>query len=305
MKRVYLLLALSMILGLSGAIAAVLTVDMTAGGTVQVTGGIGGAVFLSPLDHGVGTGSIDPFIRIQMNGNNQTGQQGFNSGSGAAPTINLLNDKDQTNTQFNHDLTKSQLNTFTLTGAYAGTYYRFLLDANEPDSAGGTMISLDELKIFTSPTASLTAFTLGGDGGVDGITGATLRYDLQTATACGTATAPGTCSSPQTDHNVILQDSSISAGSGNGYDMVFYVPTSLFSSVASSDYLYLYSRYGMLATGTGILNQDWRTDSGFEEWARDLTASEIPEPKFVLGMAFGAVLLFVIDYRRRRQNKVA
>lgn len=154
-------------------------------------------------------------------------EQGYNT-SGGTP----FDDKAG---PWTHDLTFADLQTTTVTLNGTG-YFKLLLDVNEP---GGTksLISLDSLQFYTSPVGSQTTTNVSSLG--------TLRYSFGATDS-------------------VILDASRNSGSGSG-DMYAYIPTSAFAGTSSSDFVYMYVRFG---------NAD-PSQAGFEEWA--LVVAPIPE----------------------------
>lgn len=198
----------------SAVSASAATVNLTTAGN---TGTVNGAVFETAGVRTTGTGAIRSFLRMQANGT----EEGYNT-SGRP----LAFDENSSN-QFTRNIQVSELAQRTINGT---AFYEFLLDVNEPNSASAADISLDQLKIFTSPTGSQTTSNISSLG--------TLRYDLD---------AGG-------DSVVRIED--FNSGSGAG-DVRIFVPVSAFGNAAASDFMYLYARFGDTDA----------TEGGFEEFA--------------------------------------
>jgi hypothetical protein len=202
-----------------------------------------------------GTGVIAPFVRIQADGT----EQGYNT-SGGTPF-------DEKAGIWTHDIQFSDLQTTTV--ELNGTqYFQVLLDVNEP---GGTksVISLDQLQFYSSAIGSQTTTDVASLG--------TLHWSLDGA-----------------GDSYVLLDASRNNGSGSG-DMYAYIPVAAFAGVVSTDYIYMFSRFGdqMAADGT--------TEGGFEEWSLVNNMSPVPEvgalfPIVGLVAAIGCTQLL----RRRR-----
>jgi len=221
-------------------------------------GTFGGGVYFDAGENvgTVGTGNIDSFVRIQKNGS----EQGYNTSGTAA--------YDEKASIFTHDIQLSDLFVFTSpgNGIPGGDYYRFLLDINQENHA--PLLSLDKIRIYASSTASIDSELSGTS-----LPGATLLWDLDTAGyACGNTHDGASCeSSPTGQNNGALMNYDLNNGSGNGYDMFLWVPTSVFSGLNLSDYIYLYSAFG----DTG---GNFETNDGYEEWAREITGPGEPPP---------------------------
>ena len=135
---------------------------------------------------------------------------------------------------YTHDLLLSAVPVKTINGV---EYRQFFLDINETKSDKNRLLSLDELRIYLSPTGMLDSYNT-----VDKkLNGLTAIYDLDSG-----------------GDNWIKLDYGLNSGSGEG-DMVAYIPNSLFTG-AGSQYLYLYSRFG------DHISANADSDAGFEEW---------------------------------------
>src|SRR5262249_8675999 len=120
-------------------------------------------------------------------------------------------------------------------------YYEFILDTNEPNGNGQANISLDQLNLYTSATGSKTTSTVSTLGD--------LRYSLD---------AGG-------NNNILITD--LNSGSGQA-DVRILVPASAFAGAASTDFVYLFARFGDAAAAGG----------GFEEFAIVNNLAVIPLP---------------------------
>ncbi|HYE61999.1 MAG TPA: hypothetical protein VD997_08370 [Phycisphaerales bacterium] len=205
----------------AGASAA--TVNLVTAGS---SGTVNGALFETTDVRPAGTGVIRSFLRMQDNDGNE---QGYNTSGRPLPF-------DENNSpQFTRNLQISELATRTVNGT---AYYEFLLDTNEPNSAGNPEISLDQLKIFTSATGSQTTTDINSLG--------TLRYDLDAG------------------ENSVVRINDMNSGSGQA-DVRILIPVAALAGAAPSDFLYLFARFGDTDTAEG----------GFEEFAA-LTVIPLP-----------------------------
>jgi MYXO-CTERM domain-containing protein len=225
------------------------------------TGTAQGALFYRADFQSAGTGVIDPFVRVQHdngppnNGHSPRGEeQGYNT-SGRPVQYDELTDPNYT-----HDLLFSQIPTVTIQGV---PYKQFILDINEPNGGGQSLLSLDQVTIYTS--------TVGSQTGLESTLGV-MRWSLST-----------TLDTP----NVVTLDYNLNSGSGQG-DMQMYVPLSNFAGVLDTDYVYLYSYFGH------YMPSDFQTGDGFEEWA---VMTPVPGPG-VLGV-LGVAALGASRRRRR------
>jgi hypothetical protein len=279
MGRMFRTVLCMTVVSLSVAYGSTLTVDFTNGdnvngsGSVAVSGGTGTAIFdASGAPTTVGTGVIDSFVRIDSN----TGsEQGYNTDA-----TGVMDNKAGI---FTHSLALNELDSVSKPG-----FYTFLLDINQTKAS--PLLSLDDLKLFFAPTGNLADQTLAGLQG-----DATQVYDFQSATTCGAVTGQALCTSPGGAQNEILLNYAFNNGSGNGFDMFFFVPTSVFAGAPANSFVYLYSAFG----GVG---GDFAANDGFEEWARLNAAGQVvPEPGSLWILMMAAVALLAVDYGRRRR----
>lgn len=221
------------------------------------SGTINGALFQTNADHPTGTGVYDPFLTVQ----NSPWEQGYNSSTGNFDT--------KREPVWNHEIRLSDLQVTNIGGV---AYYGFSVDINEPNNAN-SWISLDALKVYTSSTIQSSTST-NGSGFFNGSLG-TLRYDLG-------------------GNSVLYNDAN--TGSGGG-DINIYIPVSAFAGAQSTDYVYMYQRWG---------NSDASTSNGgFEETALIRGLAPVPEmsaffPIVGLLVAVGSTSIL----RRRRAAQV-
>jgi hypothetical protein len=242
-----LLIAAAALLLATSAHASV--VDLTTSSTAS--GNINGALFFASDQQPSGTGFIDPFLRVQDNGNGGF-EQGYNTDGGFP-----FNDKNPHN--FQHSLLLSSLAQFDINGT---EYFKFMLDSNQSGTPSNHTFTLSQLQIYTSNNGSATTTTFNPDGTLNL---GTLAYNL----------SPG-----GTTNNVIT------TGTGSGkYDMVTYVPVSLFN--LADKYVTLYF------AGNG--------DGGFEEWTAATGVSPIPEASTFFPIVGLLAAVFSSQFVRRRQ----
>lgn len=191
----------------AAAPASAATCDLTTDGA-SCGPSIYNAIFQEVSPQPTGTGYIDPFLRLQNNGQ----QEGYNTS--ARPF-----QQDQKNPlNFTHDIQLSEVPVQVIDGV---EYREFFLDINESNGRNRELLSLDELRLYLSPNGELGSY----DTTTNTLNGLTAIYDLDAG-----------------GDNWIKLDYSLNHGSGSG-DMVAYIPNSLFTG-PNSQYVYLYSRFG-------------------------------------------------------------
>lgn len=230
-------------------------------------GSINGAIYMVDETQPSGTGifgrnSGGVFLTIQNNGV----EEGYNTSAGPIMDTKRVS-------QWNHEITVATLGVVTVSGK---DYVPFLLDINETANNNNRLLSLDDVKIFTTTATAITNPTLSSlvsDSRLN------LVYDMDAGA----------------NNSVLLDYGRNSRGSGQA-DMALLVPASVFFKAKLTDTVYLYSRFGGDITGASA-NTD--ADAGFEEWTagtgRPVTV--IPEPSSLLIGLLGALGLLV---RRKR-----
>ena len=218
-----------------------------------------------------GTGGLLPIVRMQED---STHQEGYNTSGRPVPFSEM-----DTTANFTRD---AQLGAVPIVVALdennvATNYYEFVLDVNQSNSTNTSGISIDEIQIYTSPTASQTTTTVSSLG--------TLRYDLDAGGMPG---------------NEILLDHKLLPGSGTT-DMIMLVPVSNFAGASATDYIYLYSSFGASTSSpSGQPAGFWETNAGFEEWAfKGDSVFFIPEPSNALVAGLICSLCFLRRSRPR------
>lgn len=222
-------------------------------GEGSLTGSTGGTAIFGRSDYmSSGTGVIDPFLIIQQKGNEDT-EEGYNTDG------TLTFDTKQSN--FTRDLQLSELATVLRAGV---NYYQFSLNANQDanGTTGKAPLSIDEIKIYTSPTASISTETLADLG--------TLRFDL--------------------GNNSIFLDAAIGSTAGGGSDDMFaLIPVQAFNGAATSDYLYFYNKNG----------EQLEANAGAEQWSALLGESRnVPDGGTTLTLIGSAISALALLRRK-------
>jgi len=230
-----------------------------------------GALFYTMTEQPVGTGYIDPFLRLQAGGT----EQGYNT----SDQDYQFDQKDPIN--YTHDIQLKDVPIVEIDGV---EYRQFLLDINETNSRKGKYISLDDLQIFLLNDGMANEY----DSATRTLEGSTAVYDLDFGIV-----AP--------DTQWIKLNYALNGGSGNG-DMIAYIPNSFFTGADPNMYLYLYSRFG-LNEAADYSN----SDAGFEEWwvDRSLLDNPPPPPDTVpepTGLALLGLGVVAAAYRRQRRR---
>ncbi|MDQ6862159.1 MAG: hypothetical protein M3032_13520 [Verrucomicrobiota bacterium] len=212
-----------------------------------------GARFDVTFQQPTGTGVIQPFLRVQ----NSPTEQGYNT-SGGTP----FDDKAG---PWTHDIQFSDLMSTTVT--LGGTsYFRILLDVNEPGGSK-SLISLDQLRFYTSPIGSKTTTDISSLG--------TLRFDMDFG-----------------GNNQVVIDASRNHGSGSG-DVNIYIPTSYFAGTNAQDFVYMYVLFG---------DSDETSQGGFEEFALVQNITPVPEMSALFPIVGLLVAVSATHWLRRRKQ---
>jgi len=254
-----------------------------AGGTTGA-----GAIYELANTHPAGTGVFLPFLSYQR----KNDEEGINTsllGNGQG----VLDDKRVP--QWTHDLHLNELGTVTRNGV---TYYQFELDANETGSGNiNRLLSIDDIRIYTSATSPFTSSVSAGVGGL------TTDSAVRTAVNSDAATLGVLRYAQNADNgtkNWVLIDASrategSTSGSGSS-DMAVLIPTSLFTLAGGNDFVTFYTLNGVHDT-TGD-----DSDAGFEEWRAK--AGAVPDGGSTLLLLGSALIpLGLLRARREMSNK--
>jgi hypothetical protein len=258
-------------------------------GTVNAahsTATINGALFTTSgadLAAIVGTGVLQPFVRIHQNPancqqNDPCVESGYNTtGDGSQPQFQT---KDKEGHNWNRTLNLGDIGKEC--DASGNCYRVFILDINERNAQGDEMLSLDQFRLFTSTDGALDNYTFQGDltsqtshlsngtnnydPGTHALGSATKIFDMDAfinnpaipgATPCQEETNPsgpdtaspnvrtGAFSGQQFCDRTVGINYALNAGSGNGIDLVVRVPDTLFDP--AKPFVYLFSSFGELA----------------------------------------------------------
>lgn len=216
----------------AGSARADFIIDLTTAGS---SGSSQGAYYYQADPKPTGTGVFQPFVRIQQTGT----ERGYNTD--ARPVE--FNTKDQN--QWTHSLALSSLTNVTMNGI---DYYKFTLDINEQGNTTGSLLSMDDFRLYLGNSPSLSGWN-------DGFGANSVKvYDLDAG--------------PHKDGTVNM-NYKLNSGSGSG-DLAVYVPVSKFAPYANSpyQYVYLYSSFG----------SPYSSDAGFEEWSAYTNSGSAPPP---------------------------
>lgn len=217
-------------------------------GVHALTGTVGGdALFGNFTSHPTGTGVYDPFLTLERQGNGNT-EGAYNTDGHTALYL------DQQRPEWNTRLTLGDLAVVNVNNV---NYYAFELDANEPSGGTKNLISIDNIRIYTS-SADNTATVGNTEANLNSL--GTLRWAMNDPLK--------DANGDYIIDNWVKLDASFSdtlqqKNGGSGYsDMIAYIPVAAFAGASSSDYLWFYNLNGVhYSADSGLA-----AEAGYEEW---------------------------------------
>lgn len=145
-----------------------------------------------------------------------------------------------------------------------GRFYVFSFDANE-SGQDPKLISVDNVRIYAGPEATLADPKRVVD-----------PHPNDVSPLPNTLTTIGDLGALRWEMNEFGSNTVIIEAGGSGVaDMFLFVPTSRFAGVLPEDLIYLYAEHGAYSDDP---NEDFTSDSGFEEWS--IPVDEINRPPF-------------------------
>lgn len=279
MRRAQRVLPKALLLAAAGgavcgsAVAATIPYDLTPTGTdtLNVTGVVGGTAIVSDFfTQPAGTGVFEPFLTIEQNSagkpptNNKLIEQGYNTDGHS----NLY--MDQQRPEWNTYLKLGDLAQINIGGK---AYYAFELDANEPSGHTANLLSVDNVRIYTSATDT----TGGVQNNIAGLGGlGTLRWALNNTTQNADGTWNGVGNNyiklDSEQENVEAGANPSNGGSGKS-DMILYVPATAFAGALATDYVWFWNLNGVnYGADDGLA-----AEAGYEEWRAVKDITHVPD----------------------------
>jgi hypothetical protein len=272
------LLGVALLVAAGGSHAAV-ALDLTASGVSS--GVINGATYGSMFQQPTGTGVIDPFVRVGMQGSaGKDVVQAYNT------TVNgVFNNSNEDN--WNHAVKFGEMVIQTVNNV---SFVRFLLDINQ--TSANPKLNLDDVQVFISTAANQSTTALSANGLLQ-LSNSWLVHRLDGGAV----------------YDKVTLDYSLNSGSGSG-DMYLDIPLTMFNAAFGSAgstfnsaskqnnaYVYLYSKFG---------SDPYANNDGFEEWAFLAKVAppggggfSAPEPSSLVLAGLG---LLAVGATRRRQR---
>jgi hypothetical protein len=258
---------------LAGAVALLLPVSTTFSTELDlqanVDGTLAGAYFTRDAAHTSGTSVVSPFLTVQHHGGCST-EQGYNTSGGL-----VLNTE---RPAWNRDLRLRDLQTFSIAG---NNYYKFILEAIEAKDNGQKLISINNIRIYTSSVGSQTNANPDLLG--------TLRYAMNNPLK--------DASGNFIIDNWVKLDAADANGHRGGFgDLAVYIPTTNFAGASANDFVYFYNLNGV--------NYSMDNAAGAEEWWAATKPTSIPKAGNTLALLGTAIVgVFGVGTLLRRAAK--
>jgi hypothetical protein len=280
--KVKLPILYGLLAGAGLSVHAVTVHDLTAPGTdsANVAGVVGGtAIFSDFFSQPTGTGVFQPFTDSQAKQNGPSGSKYIEQGYNSDGQTYL----DAARKPWNHLLKLGDLAKVNVSGR---EYYAFVLDSNEQGNRGDNLISLDNIRIYTSSTDTAASAQAGGS---DLANLGTLRWALNNAPTAvdGPFNVDTWIKLDSNQENTVNGKSN--GGSGKA-DLIAYIPTAAFAGAQSTDYLWFYNLMGV--------NEN--ADAGFEEWSALKGPQNFPDGG-ATAMLLGASFLGLAALRKTKK----
>ena len=252
--------------------ASALEIDLTNNGDYSlynVAADFGGTGLVGNfLSQPTGTGVFDPFLTLDSPGNSAI-EAGYNTDGHTALYMNQLRP------EWNNYLRVGDLAKINIGGV---EYYGFELDSNEPGGATKELISIDNVRIYTSATDNTGSVQSNPDN-LDLL--GTKRWAMNDPLVQG---APP---SYNIDTWIKLDSTQEQANGGSGMsDMILYVPVNAFAGALATDFVWFYNLNGVHYTA----DQDLAAEAGFEEWRAVVGPTSVPDNGGTLLLLGGALL---------------
>jgi len=217
----------------------------------SLTGAVGGtAIFSETSTHPAGTGVFDPFLTINSQGNSKI-ERGYNTDGHTALYL------DQQRPEWNTLLKVSDLAKINIEGT---NYYAFELDANEPSGSAKVLLSVDNIRIYTSSTDNTGAVQSDVSKLESPSPLGTLRFALNDPLKNGSNFNITNWVKMAANTDGIADEHGHNGGSGFS-DLIVFIPASDFPNL--DDFIFFYNLNG--AHFAADVAGD-AAEGGFEEW---------------------------------------